>query len=257
MTSPNGSPHAGKRRVCAGMATRTAGRAASGVVRRRMDLEAGLGSVVGHRLQRSAGGGTLGHARHHDASLDRLRKILVDMLDQHDVSRAILCGTSLGGLVALDVACHRPDRVEALVISGCPGLGKTPNLGLRRGGDMFRQNADLIADRLFYDRSAISEAMIEKSFAIARDRRCAVNMLRYIMATRNYDVRKSLQQIQCEVLLVWGAHDEIAPVEDWEQNLHLIAKASLHKLARCGHSPMIERPVEFNAILVKFMLGRG
>ena len=57
--------------------------------------------------------------------------------------------------------------------------------------------------------------------------------------------------------MVWGEHDRIAPVEDWEQNLHLIARASLRKLARCGHSPMIEKPAEFNAILTKFMLERG
>ena len=37
----------------------------------------------------------------------------------------------------------------------------------------------------------------------------------------------------------------------------LAARATLHKLARCGHSPMIERPVEFNAILTRFMLEQG
>ena len=34
-------------------------------------------------------------------------------------------------------------------------------------------------------------------------------------------------------------------------------EATLHKLAGCGHSPMIERPVEFNAILTRFMLEQG
>lgn len=191
------------------------------------------------------------------ASIDTLREMLIGVLDEHEMSRAILCGNSLGGLVALDTASHHPDRVESMVISGCPGLGETANLGLRHGGDMSRQNADRIADQLFYDRSAIPEEMIEKCYAIARNRRCAVNMLRYVLATRKYDVRACLAQIQCDVLMVWGEQDRIAPVEDWEQNLHLIAGASLRKLARCGHSPMIEKPAEFNAILTKFMLERG
>jgi 2-hydroxy-6-oxonona-2,4-dienedioate hydrolase len=183
--------------------------------------------------------------------------MLISVLDEREISRAILCGNSWGGLVALDTTSHHPDRVDGIVISGCPGLGETANLGLRHSGDMSRQNADRIADQLFYDRSAISEEMIEKSYVIARDRRCAVNMLRYVLATRKYDVRGCLAQIQCDVLMVWGEHDRIAPVEDWEQNLHLIARAPLRKLARCGHSPIIEKPAEFNAILSKFMLERG
>ena len=187
------------------------------------------------------------------ASIEVLRRVLIDTLDDHGISQAVLCGNSLGALVALDTARHHPDRVRAMVISGCPGFGETPNLGLRRSGDMSRHNADCIADQLFYDRSAISKEIIEKSYAVALDRRSAINMLRYVLAIRKYDVRECLGQIQCEVSMTWGEHDRIAPVEDWEENLHLMAHATLHKLARCGHCPMIERPEEFNTILTEFM----
>lgn len=187
------------------------------------------------------------------ASIDGLRRMLIDALDEHGISRAVLCGNSLGSLVALDTARHHPDRVKALVMSGCPGLGETPNLGLRRSGEMSRQNASDIADQLFYDRSAITDEMLEKSYAVASDRRCAINMLRYVAAIRKYDVRECLAKIQCDVSMIWGEHDRVAPVENWEENLQLIAHATLHKLARCGHSPMIERPAEFNSILTEFM----
>ena len=187
------------------------------------------------------------------APVEMLRQLLIGVLDEQKISRAVICGNSLGALVALDIARNHSGRVEAVVISGCPGLGETANLGLRHNGDMSRQNATRIADQLFYDRSAISEEMIEKSYAIARDRRCAANMIRYVLATRKYDLRKCLQQIQCDVLMVWGEQDRIAPVEDWERSRHLIARASLYKLGCCGHSPMIEKPAEFDAILTKFL----
>jgi len=191
------------------------------------------------------------------ASIDVLRRMLIDALDEHGIERAVLCGNSLGALVALDITARHPDRVKALVISGCPGLGETPNLGLRRSGDMSRHNADFIADQLFYDRSAIPEALIERSFAVALDRRCAMNMLRYVLAIRKYNVRECLVRIQCEVSMIWGEQDSIAPIEEWEENLHLISHATLHKVSRCGHSPMIERPAEFNAILAKFIIEQG
>jgi pimeloyl-ACP methyl ester carboxylesterase len=191
------------------------------------------------------------------ASIEALRRMLIETLDENGIGRAILCGNSLGSLVALDTARQHPDRVKGIVISGCPGLGETPSLGLRRSGDMSRRNADCIADQLFYDRSAIPEDMVEKSYAVALDRRCAMNMLRYVVAIRKYDVRECLARVQCQVSMIWGEQDRIAPVEDWEESRHLIAHATLHKLARCGHAPMIERPAEFNAILTKFMQEQG
>lgn len=191
------------------------------------------------------------------SSIDELRRMLVRELDEHEISSAVLCGNSLGALVALDAARHHPDRVEAALISGCPGLTETPNLGLSRSGDMSRENADRIAEQLFHDRSAISEEMIEKCHALARDRRCAANMMRYVLAIRKYDVRACLAQIQCELLMVWGTEDRIAPVEDWERILHLAARASMHKLAQCGHSPMLEQPDEFNVILTAFLRERS
>jgi 2-hydroxy-6-oxonona-2,4-dienedioate hydrolase len=191
------------------------------------------------------------------ASIEVLRRMLIDALDEYGISWAVLCGNSLGSLVALDTARHHPDRVKAMVISGCPGLGETPNLGLSRSGETSRHHAACIADQLFYNRSAVPEEMIEKSYALALDRRCAINMLRYVVAIHKYDVRECLAGIQCAVSLIWGAHDKIAPVEDWEANCHLIAHASLQKLAGCGHSPMIEQPAEFNAILTKFLREQG
>ena len=191
------------------------------------------------------------------ASIEVLRRMLIDTLDEHGISQAVLCGNSLGSLVALDTARHHPDRFKAIVMSGCPGLGETPNLGLRRSGDMSRDAANFIADRLFYDRSAMSEEIFEKSYVVASNRRCAINMLRYVVAIRKYDVRECLARIQCDVSMIWGEQDRVAPVEVWEANLHRIAHATLHKLARCGHSPMIERRAEFNAILTQFMREQG
>jgi 2-hydroxy-6-oxonona-2,4-dienedioate hydrolase len=156
----------------------------------------------------------------------------------------------MGAMLALDAAYHHPDRVDALVISGCPGLG---DAGMRSTGKLSRLDAGEIADKMFFDRSAIPGDLIEKSFATVTDRRCSVNIIRYLIAIREYDVRRCLRNILCDVLMIWGENDLIAPVEDWERQLQLVARGSLRKLPRCGHSPMIEKPSEFNAILTQFL----
>jgi pimeloyl-ACP methyl ester carboxylesterase len=185
--------------------------------------------------------------------IEVLGQLLIDALEAHAIPRAILCGNSLGGLVALDLASRHAARVAATVVSGCPGLGETVNLGLNPRRAMSPDEAERIASLLFYDRSAIPDGTIEKSSCLAGDRRSAMNILRYASAIRKYDVRQCLPQVQCEVLLIWGEHDRIAPPDEWERNLRLIARPQWHKLARCGHSPMLEAPSRFNAILSSFL----
>jgi pimeloyl-ACP methyl ester carboxylesterase len=184
------------------------------------------------------------------AAIDTLRSVLTGVLDQHGIQRAVLLGNSMGALVALDAAYHHPNRVESLVISGCPGLG---NGGPRSNGILSRLNAGEIADKMFFDRSAIPEGMIEKSLAALSNRAVQMNMVRYLVAIREYDVKRCLSRVVCDVLMIWGENDLIAPVEEWEHHLHLAARASLHRVPHCGHSPMIEKPAEFNSILAQFL----
>ena len=186
-------------------------------------------------------------------SIDSLRSVVIGVLDEYEIGQAVVCGNSLGGLVALDAASHHPDRIQSLVISGCPGLGDDAGLGLRSRGKLSRPDAREIAEKMFFDRSSIPVELIEQSCAMVADRRCAMNIIRYLIAIREYDVRSCLSQIQCDVLMIWSENDPIAPVEEWENNLHRVARGRLRKLPRCGHSPMIERPAEFNAILSDFL----
>ena len=67
-------------------------------------------------------------------SIDSLRSVVTCVLDEYEIREAVVCGNSLGGLVALDAACHHPGRIKSLVISGCPGLGDDAGLGLRARG---------------------------------------------------------------------------------------------------------------------------
>jgi 2-hydroxy-6-oxonona-2,4-dienedioate hydrolase len=184
------------------------------------------------------------------APIDALRSALTAVLDRYGIQRAVLLGNSMGALVALDAAYHHPNRVESLVISGCPGLG---NGGPSSSGTLSRLDPRGIADKMFFDRSAIPEDLIERSLAAVGDRSFQMNMIRYLIAIREYDVKRCLSRVVCDVLMIWGENDLIAPVEEWEHHLHLAARGSLHRVPRCGHSPMIEKPAEFNSILTQFL----
>jgi pimeloyl-ACP methyl ester carboxylesterase len=50
------------------------------------------------------------------------------LLDSKDVPSAVICGISLGGLVALRYAARRPERVRALILVSTPGPHWIPNV---------------------------------------------------------------------------------------------------------------------------------
>ena len=54
-----------------------------------------------------------------EADVDRI----VEALNERHLDRAVICGISLGGLVALRFAAMHPDRTTALVLASTPGPG--------------------------------------------------------------------------------------------------------------------------------------
>ena len=53
-------------------------------------------------------------------TVDRLADDCIDFIDALGLERPVLCGVSLGGMVALQVAARAPDRVGAFVLANTP-----------------------------------------------------------------------------------------------------------------------------------------
>lgn len=53
----------------------------------------------------------------HDASIAETSKDVLDWMDRMGVEQAVVCGHSLGGKVAMRLACSHPDRVRALIVA--------------------------------------------------------------------------------------------------------------------------------------------
>ena len=138
------------------------------------------------------------------ATIHSLRDTISTILDEVGLSKVVVCGNSLGGLVALDYTSAFPERVIGIVVSGCPGLGETADLGLRATRELTWDDAMEIAKRVFYDPSLANHEVIAKSYAVVANRRRARNIVRYLLAARKYDVQRCLDNISCGALLIWG-----------------------------------------------------
>lgn len=172
----------------------------------------------------------------------------LELMDHFEIERATLIGASLGSLVAIDCAIAHPERVASLVISGAP-TRERPELGIVNTGKVTLPNAVHIAGKLVADRGCVSHAVIEETFRYFRDRRRLTNLVRLLRESSEYDTAARLPLVECDVLMVWGEDDEISSCEGFARLAPLVRRGSFVRLAGCGHSPMVERPDEFNAAL--------
>jgi len=179
--------------------------------------------------------------------IERFRLALEELLQRHDIAKPLLCGNSIGGLVALDYGVNG-SRGSYLVASGIPGIGKVALPGIELHRTPSDDDMQLMLEGIFHDHSHIKPYMIglaKSCFEKAHFK----NLLRYLLAVRRYRVVESINRLESRTSLIWGEEDRITPTALWEQTFRsAICSGDLEfvKLARCGHSPMLEDSASFN-----------
>jgi 2-hydroxy-6-oxonona-2,4-dienedioate hydrolase len=95
---------------------------------------------------------------------------------------------------------------------------------------------------------------VDEVFETVNDRLKVLRILTMAKSAIRHNMRKDIPNIKVPSCLIWGKNDTITPPEVGEEFHKLLPNSELHMLDKCGHAPMMERPVEFNAIADAFYL---
>jgi pimeloyl-ACP methyl ester carboxylesterase len=198
-----------------------------------------------------------------------MRADLIALLDLLKVDRAHVIGCSMGGIVAIDLTLENPMRVERLVLVGS-GVGGS-NLG-EADKDLF---ADVDAAEASGDHDALNRAEVRlwvdgprrpEGSAPAAVRELVLDMNRRALRT-NFDAAPHqrldppaitrLHEITAPTLVIVG--DEDLPHGNANADLltSKISGARKAVIRGAAHLPSLERPAEFNRLVVDFFLGGG
>jgi pimeloyl-ACP methyl ester carboxylesterase len=192
---------------------------------------------------------------------------LIGLLEEVGIARAALVGVSLGARVALEVALARPDLISALVLVGA-ALPHEPSDDMRRYWEE--------EERLFLEGDADGAAELTVRFWVVgagRDEEDVDPDVRrrvFEMQRRAYqhwtgvgeevderklvpDVADRAGEVRAPVLLIVGEHDRAACHETAERLAQEIPGARLERMAATAHAPSLERPAEFDALVVPFL----
>lgn len=184
----------------------------------------------------------------------------VGFMDALDIDKAVLCGLSMGGMIAMQVALDAPDRVSGLVLCDTAASSEDapPDRIVRRLVRTFEEGFAGRADldgTLYY-----SEGYRERTPDFTETWRQRYNdnapygMLASIvaMSTRG-DVLSQVPAITAPTLVIVGEEDVVTPVRYSEQLVQAIPGSNLVVLSGVGHLVNEEDPVRFNEMVSQFV----
>ncbi|WP_244491973.1 alpha/beta fold hydrolase [Aureimonas sp. AU12] len=190
----------------------------------------------------------------------------VALLDALAIRRVIVVGVSLGGMIALELACRRPDRVEAIVIANTPralvvtrwmrrilaALGPQrllyPTfrlLGQARSARIGLWLAGLLVGRHWVGKTARRHFIAGFS---TMQPQAIVATYRAIVECEPVDPR----DIRCPCLVVEGA-DDAGTIREQSETIDRLAPRARRVEMPAGHVANLDDPRRFNAILTRFL----
>lgn len=140
----------------------------------------------------------------------------------------VLCGLSLGAVLALNYAIDHPDKIRALVLIAAQY--KMPEKLLKFQNVLFR----LMPNSMFKQTGFKKADVISLCGTMAE-----------------LDFTESLHNVSCPVLIVCGEKDN-ANKKASQELARYLSKCSFYELLKTGHEVNIEAPEEMAIVLQKF-----
>jgi 3-oxoadipate enol-lactonase len=182
-------------------------------------------------------------------TMEELARDALALLDGLGLARVSWCGLSLGGMVAMWLGAHAPERLDALVLACTSARVPTP--------DAYRERAATVRE---VGIEPVADAVVGKWFAAAtfRERPELPARFREVLvstpregyagccdALAAWDFRDGLADIAVPTLVIAGDEDEATPSGDTDLLAERIPDARLVTLDGAGHLANLERPRAF------------
>lgn len=176
----------------------------------------------------------------------------------------LLCGASMGGMVAMEAARQAPERIAGLALLGTTARPESPDMHTLRTAAIERfaqgQIREVIEPNVamaFHPRQAARADLVAHYLAFVLDAGAEVLIRQNRAVMARPDARQHLPALHCPVLVLCGDSDLLTPPDCSEEIAALVPRAELHRIADCGHMLTLEAPEQVNQHLLDWITRHG
>ena len=196
-----------------------------------------------------------------EISIEDYAEIVIQILINENIQRAIFLGHSMGGYIALAVVEKYPERIIAFGLIHSTAFADSEDKKNTRlksiefiknnGSHSFLKNTipNLFSDNFKKNNNEVLELVIDAGKSISSH-----SLIQYLSAMmRRPDRTHVLKQSTVPVLFIIGEQDVAAPLDDLRKQIHLPKQPYIHILENVGHMGMLEATEEVNTYMLEFI----
>ena len=191
-------------------------------------------------------------------TLDGLAADVLAVVDDAGLERVDVCGFSLGGAVAVQLAATAPDRVGSLILIAAPlsGVDSRSVLQFSFWSELYTQDPRLFAR--YWLLAGMSPGFIAGIPREDLDRAASFpiepGLVRQCALNTELDLTHALASIRASTLVIGGAHDTIVPPAETRKLAGSIPDARYLELDT-GHMSILEAPARLVDVILAHLSG--
>jgi 3-oxoadipate enol-lactonase len=194
-------------------------------------------------------------------SIDLFGDDLVAFMDKLNINKAIICGLSMGGFIALNAQKRFPDRFEALILCDTQCIADTTEVKKKRYKIIDEIAVDGVANfnegfvkSVFHKDSLINKKeLVEKLRQVVFSNSQNIIIMGLKALAERTETCSFLSEIIIPTMIICGREDEVTPLAQSEFMNTAIKGSTLHVIDNAGHVSNLEQPYEFNKYLSEFL----
>jgi 3-oxoadipate enol-lactonase len=190
-------------------------------------------------------------------SLELFAKDLEAVMDACGTRSAILCGASLGGITALQLAVTKPARVSGLILSGALAKLGDAAYWKERIATVESKGIEAIADealeRWFPPAFRSTRSADVRGWRNMLVRTSLDGYLGACTALRDGDLRSAVRSLRVPTLVLRGSEDGVIAPQTAQEFAESIPAAQFRTLESAGHLPCIDQPAAMAESMLAFL----
>jgi pimeloyl-ACP methyl ester carboxylesterase len=194
-------------------------------------------------------------------SIDLFSEDLIAFMDKLNIKKAIVCGLSMGGFIALNAIKKFPKRFEALILCDTQCVADTIEVKENRykAIEQISQNGvtefnEKFIKNIFHPDSITTKTeLVENLSSIVFANSKEIIIAGLTALAERSETCSSLIAISIPTLIICGREDTVTPLGQSEFMRRHIEGSSLKIIDNAGHVSNLEQPEEFNKYLCNFL----